>query len=255
MTAPAWPSQLRQELVQAADRRRVRRRRRPLQAAGAVLAVVLSALAIVSGPSPALAEVRVERAGDRVVITLLEAAEDPHRVEAALQAAGFDAAVEAVPTGPSAVGRFVGTADTAELPAELVQVDGSPTAFVAFSLPIGWAGSLRLHVGRPAAPHEPYRAFTDALAPGEPLACLPLVGARAAGAAALVAGRADRVDLRRLDVPSAAPLVAPDVRSGPFADWRVHRADAIAPGRVVVWLVPPGWDALPPTGGTVTCDP
>jgi hypothetical protein len=255
VTAPVWPAELRHELVLAAGRRRLRRRRRPLQVAGAALAVALSALAIASGPSPALADVRVERTGDRVLITLLELADDPHRVEASLRAAGVDAAVEAIPTGPSAVGRFVGTAETAELPTELVRVEGSSTAFVAFSLPIGWEGSLRLFVGRPAEPHEHYRAFTDALAPGEPLACLPLVGARAAAAADVAAERAEHVDLRRLDAPSAAPLAARDVRSGPYAHWRVHRADAIAPGQVVVWLVPPGWAGGPTTGGPVTCDP
>lgn len=253
MSAPAWPDALRAQLVTAAARQQARRRRRATRAGAAAVAVVLSALALATGPSTALAEVRVERAGDRMVVTLLEIEQDPHRVEASLRAAGFDVAVEAVPTGPSSVGRFVGTFDSGALPTELVRVDGSPAAFSAFSLPAGWDGRLRLYVGRPARAGERYLAFTDALAAGEPLACLPLQGVRAAEALGAVAGRAATIHFRRLDAPSTPALRADDL-TGPFADWRVLRADATAPEQVIVWLVPPD-GSHPPTGGTMTCGP
>jgi hypothetical protein len=252
MTAPVWADALRRELVQAAVRRQ-RRRRLPLRAALAAAAVAVSASALASGPTTALAEVRVDETGGRVVVTLLEIEQDPHRVEASLRAAGFDVAVEPVATGPSAVGRFVGTYDSGPLPTELVRIDGSPHAFLAFSLPAGWDGALRLYVGRPAEPDEAYRAFTDALAPEEVLGCLPLLGRPAAQAADAVAGRAAHVDFRRSDQPSSPPLAAAELRAAPFAGWVVLRADAVAPGQVVVWLGPPG--SHPPPGGPHTCDP
>ena len=252
---PSWDSALRAELVAAAarqQRRRQQRRRLPL--AGALLVAGLAVGLLATQPREAAAEVRIERTGDRVVITLLELQADPEAVEAELRAAGFDAAIEPVPTGPSAVGRFVGTTELGPLDTEVVPLDLSGTTFSTFALPAGWDGALRLHVGRPARPGEAYLGFTDALAPGEPLACLPVVGRRAHPALAELAPRAALLEVRRWDAPDAAPLTA-DELEGAFSAWVVLRADAISPGRVIVWLVPPTTDPMPTPGGPVACAP
>ena len=255
-TSSSWDAALRAELVAAARRQQRRRRQRPRRAAaGTAVLVAVAVTALALRPDEATAEILVERTEDRIVITLLELQEDPHEAEAELRAAGFDVAIELVPAGPSAVGRFVGTTDSGDLPAELVPAPGSGTSFTTFSLPLDWDGALRLHVGRPARPGEAYLGFSDALAPGEPLACLPLPGASAATAATAVAGRAVDVDFRRFDAPSAPPLRPEELR-GPFATWPVLRADAIAPGQVIVWLLPPGTSSPMPTpGDAMTCDP
>ncbi len=252
----SWDDALRAELVAAARRQQRRRRQRPRRAAlGTVAAVLVAVTALALRPGEATAEILVERTEDRIVVTLLELQEDPHEAEAELRAAGFDVAIELVPAGPSAVGRFVGTTDSGGLPTELVPAPGSGTSFTTFSLPVDWDGALRLQVGRPARPGEAYLGFSDALAPGEPLACLPLPGASAAEAVAEVADRPVAVDFRRFDAPST-PALGPEELRGPYATWPVLRADAIAPGQVIVWLVPPtSTTPMPTPGDPMTCDP
>jgi hypothetical protein len=241
MTGERWDDALRRELVVAAARRQARRRSRPGRVAAGLGVATAAVAALALGPTEAGAEVRVERTGGRLVVTLVEL-DDPRTAEAELRAAGLDVRIEEVPAGPSAVGRFVGTTDSGGLPTELVPVDGGAGSFAAFSLPQGWRGSLHLLVGRPPRDGEAYVGFSDALAPGEPLACLPLVGRRAEEAVGVVERAAREPGLhaafRRFDEPDAPALGAGALR-GPYAGWQVLRADAIAPDQVVVWLVPP----------------
>ena len=88
-------------------------------------------------------------AGGRVAITLLDLEHDPRRIEAAARRAGLDVRVTAVPVGPSLVGRFVAESGMGSLPSELLALGGDTRAFVGFSLPEGWSGTLDLTVGRP----------------------------------------------------------------------------------------------------------
>lgn len=252
-----WHAAMRRELVAAAARQQGRRRRRRVQVRLASVAAV-AALALLAGlgvRSPdASAEVRVDRSGDELVVTLLELAEDPARLERELREAGVDVALEPVPTGPSGVGRFVGTTDTGGVAAEVHPLEGTARNFTAFRVPARWTGALRLLIGRAARPGEAYTAFTDALAPGEPLAGLPLPGRTAVEALELVADRPWAISFRRLDRPDAPALPRGDLL-GPFAGWLVVRADSVAAGEAIVWLVPPGTAADPSGGRPVLVGP
>jgi hypothetical protein len=227
---------LRDELVRAAVRQHRRRAARPRIAAavGAIALATVGGLLAVARPSPALADVRVERTGGRVVVTLVDLEHDAHRIEARLRAAGLDVSVTAVPAGPSQVGRFVGDEPSGEVPGEVRTVGAGRTTFAGFSLPVGWRGSLDLHVGRPARGDEPYAAFADALAPGEPLGCRPLVGRTAGEVAELLA--ATQLDVAFAAADGAATgLLSPAALAGSGrAGWVVVGADATSRHRVVI---------------------
>jgi hypothetical protein len=104
-------------------------------------------------------------------------------------------------------------------------------------------------VGRPAQRGERYTVFSDALAPGEPLACRSLLG-RAAGE---VLPEVDRLGLSAVFQPQGHPAggglrAASEVDDGPLRHWTVSAVEATDASRVIVRLVAPG--AAPPTPTT-----
>lgn len=246
--------QLREQLVAAAGReaaaRRARRRPHRLAAASvaAVAAAVLAAAVVVllPQPGPAAAEVVIRVEGGAVEVTLLDLEHSPERIEAAVRAAGLDVSVRGVPVGPSRVGRFVGQESSGPLPPELARVDDAASGFRGFVLPEGWRGSLRLLIGEPASGDEPYIVFGDAFAPGEPLACSPLLGRPAAEVARSLAGEPLTVHFDAVEGITVTPLDPGEVVAAPWAPWLVVSADSLSRRSVVVRLAPPGSVAPPP---------
>jgi hypothetical protein len=176
MTPSAPPASvvfLRGELVRAAARRRARGRSLALSVTALLLLVATVALA---RPVPALADVDVEVRAGRLFVRLVDLEHRPDHIEGVLRGVGLDASVVAAPVGPSRVGRFVGALDDAALAAEVHRLGADRDSFGGLSVPLRWPGHLDLRVGRPAEAGEPYAVFSDALAPGEPLACRPLLG-------------------------------------------------------------------------------
>jgi hypothetical protein len=111
-----------------------------------------------------------------VVIQLTDLANTPREVEAAIEPEGLDIRVDAVPVGPSNVGRFVGQIATEPDLVDLHYVRTDGVTFMGFSLPERWDGELTLLLGRPARSGEGYETFSNAFAPGEPLACTDTLG-------------------------------------------------------------------------------
>ena len=126
-------------------------------------------------PEPAAADVEVRQRNGRVIVTLTDRESSPEEIERATDKAGLDITVREQPAGPSNVGRFVGYVESAGA-VDQGFVRGDATTFATFSLPSDWPGRLTLSLGRPAAPGEAYRAFSDAYAEGEPLACSATLG-------------------------------------------------------------------------------
>lgn len=233
---PDFVATLREDLVRAALRQHRRRRARRARLTGAVVlavAVAGGAVLIATTPSPALADVRVEVAQGRVSVTLEDLEHRPGRIEAAIRSTGLDVRVSAVPAGPSGVGRFLGDASSGAVP-DLVELDPSSEGFAGFSLPVGWPGRLDLRVGRPARGDESYAAFTDALAPGEPLACQPLLGRPAVQVAEELAATSLEVAFVAGEGPHLELIAARDVASREYGRWSVVRVDATSRYRVVV---------------------
>ena len=235
MTPAALPSSvafLREELVRAAARRRARGR-----SLVATIGVLLGACALLvaTRPVPALADVAVDVRDGRLLVRLVDLEHRPEHIEGVLRGLGLDASVVDAPVGPSRVGRFVGTLDEG-LHAAVRRLGAAAAGFEGFSVPVGWTGHLDLRVGRPASPGESYAVFSDALAPGEPLACRPLLG-RSAGE---VLAELGALDLEVLVQAGSSALRTPAaVLRGPQRHARVRAVDAASAHRVIVRLGPP----------------
>jgi hypothetical protein len=172
----AFESALGDELAQAARRLRRPPRRRVALAVAGVGAVVAAGVAMLVGPQPASADVRVTRENGRIEVLLTDLESDPDEVEEALRAEGLDVAVEGVPTGPSSWGRFTGVVASDPDVLDVQDQGQRGGAFLGFSVPEDWNGTLDIGLGRPAADGEDYAAFTDAFGDGEPLECTGVRG-------------------------------------------------------------------------------
>jgi hypothetical protein len=152
------------DLVVAIARRRRQQLRvqRAAAAVGAAVAVALIAGLLVPGlpggsPHTALAITSDEGA---VTVRVLDAMADPTRMTAELQAAGVDARVQAEPTEPVAVGRWlsVGTVGPATPEASMAAVRGLVDQLKAhpdfLTIQKGLPVTLSLVVGRPTAAGE-----------------------------------------------------------------------------------------------------
>lgn len=224
MTSP-FQDALREELLQAAHRS-VRRRRRGRISAGvaAITAAVGGSLALL-WPSPAAADVEVTIRDGIVEVRIVDLITDPGEVREAMDEAGLDAEVVGAPTGPSAVGRFVGVGLLEGDGGQVDPLGSDAYSFDGFRLPEGWEGTLVISVGVPARPGQDYDFGSNALARGEPFACRPLVGrtvaeARAAGD---LEGAAVRVGPTMV---SMAPVPLDDPAARPYLDWYIAGADA-----------------------------
>jgi len=170
---------LRDELM-AAARRPPRRRGEKVAVAAVLVAFVagLTWLAVgsISSSPPAAADIHVSHKDGRVIVRLTDFKNTPEQIERATDKAGLDVRVRRAPAGPSNLGRFVGYVASEGAEDLHRAVDANGTTFVAFSLPEHWPGRLTLELGSPANPGEVYRAFSDAFAKGEPLACSGALG-------------------------------------------------------------------------------
>lgn len=249
---------LRAGLVAAAGRLAAQRRRRR-RARGmvvGVLAALVGTLAIgAPTTTPAAADVVVRVDDHEVFVLLVDLEHDPARIEAAIRGAGLDATVDGLPVGPSLVGRFLGRSTLHSRTPALRTVDGDERSFAGFALPVGWPGSLRLQVGVPAAGDEPYARFSDALAPGEALACRPLVGRSGRDVAAELAREPLTVRYVALADDGMHPVTAVSVERGSGSRWTVAGVDGVRRGEVAVRLVPEGSGAHVPRGLPEGCRP
>lgn len=164
---------LRDELTRAAGRPSPPRAPRIVAVVAAVVTVTAAAVGLLTvvDTETAAADVKITREGGRIEVLLTDLESSADEIESALRAEGLDIDVEAVPTGPSNVGRFVGETASADGLEDLRRIDETGPAFLGFSIPDDWHGALTVRVGRAARRGEAYRAFSDAFAPGEPLAC------------------------------------------------------------------------------------
>lgn len=210
---------LRDELSRVA-RRSPRRRAPKLAAAVAVVTAAAVGLLTLINTGTASADVKITRERGRIEILLTDVESSADEIEAALRAEGLDIDVEAVPTGPSNVGRFVGESASTDGLDDLRRIDETGASFLGFSIPDDWHGALTIRVGAVARSGEAYRAFSDALAQGEPLACASAYGA----ALSVVADSLPEVDIAVQpfeDGAASAVLTLDEALSRGFGDWYV----------------------------------
>ena len=227
---------LRQQLVTAAERRhdiptaQPRRARRVWSAgiaAAAALTVVVG-FGIWSDEQPVAADVRVSLDDDHLTLQLHGHDVRADEIVQAARAAGLDVSVSEVPVGPSNVGRLV-RAQASELPPVLELIGPDGATFLGFRLPRGWNGTLRLTLGRAAQPGERYVATSDALLPGEPLACRDrIMGEDLATVAEEL--RAEGYSVRTFALPTPGDVTDLD----PYRDWKVVKVEALGPDELWV---------------------
>lgn len=212
-------------------------------AAAAVVAVVVSVVVVVGGTEPASAGVDVIVDGDDLVVRLTDLETRPEEIVEAAEEFGLSVRVREVPVGPSNVGRFIG-GSSSELPPELRPQGGDADSFTGFRIPRDWPGELRLDIGRAAEEGERWRAASDALAPDEPAACEPLLGATVAMTRDVLADAQLRTRWFVFD-PGEQEVARADVDT--YDDWRVVRVLAVGPRQVWVQATRDGSWPFPPS--------
>lgn len=185
---------LHDELVAGAGRRRPRHRAAwptvLVAAAAAIVALVVVSGVLATGDDPVAADVKVERAGDHVTVSI-EAEVDVREVEAALRRAGVVVTVTAQTTGPSRVGQFVGIVGPPD--AVLEGGDGTSSHRATFT-----AGSpVRILLGVAARRGQAYDVATEPTAVGEPFAGQVIEGRTLSEVRDVAAAHPEvRIDLR-----------------------------------------------------------
>lgn len=242
---------LREQLVAAAGREAAARRAAAIRrrrwsarvASGAVAAaigIVAFAALVLPGADRAAAEVVVRVRAGEVQVTLVSVEQSPRRVETAVREAGLDVSIRGVHVGPSRVGRFVGDESTGPLPPELRPLHAGPGGFRGFVLPEGWSGTLHLLVGVPTPGDADYAVFSDALAPGEALACRDLAGRSAEEVSVALAPEDLLVRAEAHLDRGVVPLSAVELSAPPWAAWTVTAIDSVSARTVVLRLELPG---------------
>lgn len=178
MRSQEFLEQLQLDLVAAEQRmaaapRRTRRVRRWVSSVAAAVAAIVAAAVVwtVGGGTPVGAGLEVIRQGDELHIRLTDVETRPEEIEEAAREAGLDVRVEELPVGPSNVGRFLRTTQGAMVPNLTVDESDPTSAFTGFRVPVDFAESIVLYLGRPAADGETWVSASDATSKGEPLEC------------------------------------------------------------------------------------
>jgi hypothetical protein len=242
--ADAYQDALRQALVGAVptklarDRRRAATRR--VVVAMALLVAVLGTIVTVTLPDDrADASIEVEVRDGTMFVRLLDVESRPDEIVGELRNAGLDVTIELVPVGPSNIGRFVSMTSTES---GIGHVSDSTHSFMSFTVPLGFAGKLRLGVGRRADPGEEWRAPSDATAKDEVLECRILRGLTAAEAAREMADVPASVSWNAVGIGNLEPGAELEA---PYPNWRVVDVLSWSDGRVIVSLTETGqWPYL-----------
>lgn len=178
---------LRTELMRSIRNPSRRPRRLGIVAVAGIAALVIALTSLIDTDT-ARADVEITREHGRVEVLLTDLKTSAEDVRAALAEEGLSVIVRDAPVGPSNVGRFVGESTTPGDVRDVRRVSEVGVAFMGFSIPDDWDGTLTVLLGRPARDGEPYELFSDAYAPGEPLACSGTLGGRLSDATGALEG-------------------------------------------------------------------
>ena len=235
MTSP-FQEALGAELRAAAYRDLERRRRRRLRTrVGAAFAAVVAAVTgtFALWPSAASAGIDVRVRDGNLEVRIVDLQTDPREVAREMEAHGLPVEVMGIPTGPSAVGRFVSLRlDEGVIPITRSGSDGY--SFDGFIVPDDYPGKLLIGVGVEAKRGQGYDYGSDALAPGEPMACQDVIGLRVSEVEA-----PEGIDLVVFPVPATVGAIdLDDPAADPYRDWYVRSADAMSASQVFLTASP-----------------
>jgi hypothetical protein len=221
--------------------------RRPtlLRAGGALAVAAAVVVAVVAWGAwrsePVSAGVDVSRSGGRVVLRVTGEAPPAAEIEEVARRNGLRIDVQAAPVGPSEVGKmFIESPDdSAQARFGTDAVETTHDGFDVISFPLNWTGHLSLYIGRTAHEGELYRRGSNALAPGEPLACR----FRSTPQEVEAIAERDGLVIRWMLVDPDTQTSREDVDYGEVLaakGYLVSSADAIAAKLLIVELTPEG---------------
>ena len=228
---PPFVSELRDELVAAAQRKIDKRRTRHRRTVNGVAAVlvfvaIFSVFRISEKPSEA-GVLSVTRENHLINVDLKSTSATPEQIADELQHAGIDATVTEVPVSPSGVGRFV-----------YVEQQGGPaqpssTYFQHFTLSDQKHQRVELRLGRTAQQNETYIKRVNAYDANEPLHCTDTMGRQ-------VKDVFDK--LRSLNVTirwfnQTGPEIT-EIGTPPFPTYFINSAISDKPNSLLVYVAP-----------------
>ncbi|HEY1834764.1 MAG TPA: hypothetical protein VGG08_10025 [Solirubrobacteraceae bacterium] len=259
MSAEIFPASRREqmlaEICAGAEPRRpvVRARRRLLPAAAlAATALGLAVLLLVAGlpgagtqrASSAIA-FRTAADGD-VIATVEEPFAAQSQLERAFARRGFDIQVSLVPVSPSLVGTLVYASE--EDGADSIQpllrgpcLAGGAGCSVGVRILSSFKGRGYITLGRAARADEAYDSTASAFAPGEPLHCSGLLGARVGSA--LPRLERDRLRAQWREEVSVGSSSRSRTLSAPPSGSYIWEATLSTPDKLVVFTEPTPWPA------------
>ncbi|MEO7573508.1 MAG: hypothetical protein ABIX10_13830 [Acidimicrobiales bacterium] len=209
---------------------------------------MVAALALFD-PSPAAADVEITVENGRVEVLLTDLTSTPEDVGQAFTDAGLDARIEGLPAGPSNVGRFVQVRIEGGDLQPIERIEEGKTAFMGFSLPEDWNGTLVISLGRPTNNAEPYAVASDAFATGEPLHCGDVLARTIGESVDRLDGLSVRVQpLNEGSLVPPIPLDALDLAK--YGAWYVISGSALSQDEVLLQLQ---IDLPPATLGEAEC--
>jgi hypothetical protein len=236
------------------------RLRRPLVLSGFGAAAVGTVAAVVlgttSGVSPAPAEAvafRTAASGD-IIATVTDPFAAQAQLDAAFAKQGLKITVNLLPVSPSIVGTvlYVGESGAGD---QIKALQGGHCLMGGGGCPIGldipkdFAGEGSIALGRPAKAGEQYESAASIFAPGEPLHCSGLLGAKVATALPVLQADNLTVVQWREDVSDPSGLSSHSVTDAhPPAQNYIWDAELIEPGKVRVTTASTPWPNDPGAG-------
>ncbi|HEY1457475.1 MAG TPA: hypothetical protein VGF15_03055 [Solirubrobacteraceae bacterium] len=232
---------------------------RALLGVGAAVATlgVLALLAALGGvgrtPTAGAVTFRTAASG-QIIATVTNPFAAQAQLDAAFARQGLEIRVNLIPVSPSIVGTvlYVGESGAGDQIKALQGghcLMGGGGCFIGIEIPKGFTGEGSITLGRPARPGESYESSASIFAPGEPLHCSGLLGARVAGALPVL--RAERLTVLqwREDVqdPSGLSSHSRTDTQPPLQNY-IWGAELTQPGKVKVTTASAPWPNDPGAG-------
>ncbi len=221
-------------------------------AAGAIAAVLLSATSAVR-PTPAEAVAFRTAASGDILATVTEPFAAQAQLNAAFAKQGLKITVNLIPVSPSSIGTVLFVGESGSVVGQITPLQGGRClaggggCAIGIRIPRGFAGEGSITLGRPAKPGEPYESSASVFAPGEPLHCSGLLGAKVATALPVLRAEHLTVAQWREDVEAAGASHSVTDTGAPLQNY-IWDAELTEPGRVRVTTESTPWPDDPGAG-------